>query len=182
MANLVNNGGDNPPPQPRLLRDYTALAEYNAPSCIVLTPITQRFEIRPTTIQLLPSYHGKEEENPYHHLKTFFTICSTFNYGGVSEEQIRLRLFPFSLKDKATSWLDSLPEASINSWTDLSKKFLSKFFPARKTNAVIANIMSFRQQEREQFHEFGSDIRICFFNALIMVLTYGKKFTTFIEG
>ncbi|KAI5337341.1 hypothetical protein L3X38_016612 [Prunus dulcis] len=88
MANLVNNGGDNPPLQPRILRDYTAPAENNAPSCIVLTPITQRFEIRPTTIQLIPSFHGKEE-NPYHHLKTFFTTCSTFNYGDVSEEQIQ---------------------------------------------------------------------------------------------
>ncbi|VVA24090.1 PREDICTED: LOW QUALITY PROTEIN [Prunus dulcis] len=103
MDNLVNNGGDNPPAQSWRLRDYTAPMEYNAPSCIVLTPITHHFKIHPTTIQLLPSYHGKEEENLCHHLKTFFTICSTFNYGGVSEEQIRLRLFPFSLRNKATN-------------------------------------------------------------------------------
>lgn len=64
MANLINNGGDNPSPRPRLLRNYTTPSEYNAPSCIVLTPITQRFEIRPTIIQLLPSYHGRRRKIP----------------------------------------------------------------------------------------------------------------------
>ncbi|XP_050117637.1 uncharacterized protein LOC126595360 [Malus sylvestris] len=153
----VNNGRDNPPPlpppQPRLMRDYTKPTEYNAPSCIVLAPIAQRFEIRPQIFQLLPIFLGKEEENPYHHIKAFFKLCSTFTFTNVTEEQIRLRLFPFSLRDKASSWLDSLPEASIDTWTELSKKFLSKFFPARRTNALINEIMSFRQQEGEQFHE-----------------------------
>ena len=39
MGEVVNNGRDNPPPlpppQPRLMRDYTKPTEYNTPSCIV---------------------------------------------------------------------------------------------------------------------------------------------------
>ena len=138
---------------PKKLREYTAPATYDAPSCIVLTNIAQQFEIRPATIQLLPIFYGKENENPYNHLKGFFAICSTFNYQGVTKEQIRLRLFPFSLKDKALSWLDSLAQGSINSWAELSKKFLGKFFPARKTNALITAIMSFVQDADEPFHD-----------------------------
>ncbi|CAB4277975.1 unnamed protein product [Prunus armeniaca] len=88
MANRVNNGGDDPPAQQRLLREYTT----SGVQCTVVHRIDSNhttFRNSPNTIQLLPSFHGKEEEKPYHHLKTFFTICSTFNYGGVSEEQIR---------------------------------------------------------------------------------------------
>lgn len=96
-----------PPPQPRSMRDYTAPKDYTAPTCLVLTPITQHFEIRPAIIQLLPNYYGKENENPYKHVKDFFNLCSTFNYIEVDIEQIRLRLFPFSLKDKAQDWFDS---------------------------------------------------------------------------
>lgn len=73
---------------PKNLREYTALTTYDSPSCIALAPIAQQSEIRPATIQLLPTFYGKENENPYNHLKGFFAICSTFNYQGVTKEQI----------------------------------------------------------------------------------------------
>lgn len=149
MGDIVNHGRDNPPPQPRCLRDYTTPVEYNASSCIILDLITQWFEILSSIIQRLPIYHGKNKETPSYHLKTLFTICSTFSFDGVSEKQISLKLFPFSLMDKATNWLDSLSEASINSWTVLSTKFPSKNFTTHRTNALIPYIMSFCQQEGE---------------------------------
>jgi hypothetical protein len=38
------------------------------------------------------------------HLQYFLEICSTFTIKGVSKDAILLRLFPFSLLEKAKQW------------------------------------------------------------------------------
>ncbi|CAL8988205.1 unnamed protein product [Prunus brigantina] len=104
-------------------------------------------------IHLLPTYYGNTTEDPYMHIKQFFEICATIKIQGLDDEQIKMRLFPFSLKDKAKSWLYSLPNASIHTWEELSNKFLQKFFPAQKTNKIRQEILRFTQKEGEAFHE-----------------------------
>ena len=74
-------------------------------------------------------------------------------YNGVSDDDIRLRFFPFSLKDKAKPWLISEPPDSIISWDDLSNKFLARFFPPAKAEKLRIGISSFYQYERESFYE-----------------------------
>ncbi|RVW68497.1 hypothetical protein CK203_063431 [Vitis vinifera] len=49
-----------------------------------------------------------ESENPYSHIKEFEEVCNTFQEGGASIDLMRLKLFPFTLKDKAKIWLNSL--------------------------------------------------------------------------
>ena len=49
-----------------------------------------------------------ESENPYAHIKEFEDVCNTFREGGASIDLMRLKLFPFTLKDKAKIWLNSL--------------------------------------------------------------------------
>ncbi|CAN6583540.1 unnamed protein product [Malus baccata var. baccata] len=154
MGEVINNGGDNPPPllppQPRLMRDYTKPTEYNAPSCIALAPITQRFEIRPQIFQLLPIFLEKEEKNPYHHIKAFFKLCSTFTFTNVTEEQIRLRLFPFSLRDKASSWslvdstvggtlMDKTPEDAIHAFETICENSEHWDFPTKDSRVPTAS-------------------------------------------
>jgi DNA-binding GntR family transcriptional regulator len=41
---------------------------------------------------------------------------------------IRLKLFPFSLKDKAKTWLQNLRLESIRAWDEMQQQFLKKFF------------------------------------------------------
>ncbi|XP_038687522.1 uncharacterized protein LOC119986903 [Tripterygium wilfordii] len=144
---------DQGQPERRLLGDYTAPIVYNAPSCIVLAPATGKFELKIQHIQMLNMFRGDDNNDPYLHVKEFFDLCSTFHYIGISDEQVRLRLFPFSLKDKAKAWLNSLPPRSINTWDELVKKFLLKFFPAQKTNALKREICNFAQNEGEPFYE-----------------------------
>ena len=74
-------------------------------------------------------------------------------YNGMSNNFIRLRLFPFSLKDKVKHWLISKPQDSITSWEDLSKKFLARFFPPAKAAKLRIDISSFYQYEGESFYE-----------------------------
>jgi hypothetical protein len=40
---------------------------------------------------------------------------------GVTEEQIKLRAFPFSLKDSAKDWLYYLPSESITTWNEMKR-------------------------------------------------------------
>ncbi|KAH9723595.1 hypothetical protein KPL70_007173 [Citrus sinensis] len=138
----------------KTLREYFSPLATNQPSCIVLPQTTAtHFELKPSGIQLLPSFHGLEREDPYLHIKEFLDICSIFRFQNFNDESIRLRMFLFSLKDKAKASLNSLPARSISTWDKLSNKFLTKFFPMSKTNALRREISDFYQREGEQFYE-----------------------------
>ncbi|KAI3724153.1 hypothetical protein L2E82_35921 [Cichorium intybus] len=65
----------------------------------------------------------------------------------------RLRLFPFTLKDKAKYWFTSLQSNSITTWEQLKAKFLQEFYPASKTTEIRRAIQDFWQKPREAFHE-----------------------------
>ena len=78
----------------------------------------------------------------------------------MTEEALRLRLFPLSLGDRAKQWLTSQPPDSIISLNDLVKKFLKKFFLPTKIAQLVQEINTFRQLEGEnlagaweRFHE-----------------------------
>jgi hypothetical protein len=94
------------------------------------------FELRPPLIRMLQNsatFHALSDEDPHLHISNFVEICKTFKINGASDDAIRLRMFPFSLKDKAKSWLNTLPPGSITTWDDLVQKFLYKYFPPIKT-------------------------------------------------
>ncbi|XP_070677228.1 uncharacterized protein [Malus domestica] len=87
------------------------------------------------------------------HLADFIEACDNTIIRCFSSKAIKLRLFPFSLKDKAKAWLHSLPANSITTWTELQEKFLNKFFPSSKTLALKKEILAFAQKPNESFHE-----------------------------
>ena len=93
------------------MRDRMHPPYMSAPSCIV--PPTEQLVIRPHIVPLLPTFHGMERENPYAHIKEFEEVCNTFQEGEASIDLMRLKLFPFTLKDKAKIWLNSLRPRSI---------------------------------------------------------------------
>ncbi|RVW74915.1 hypothetical protein CK203_054602 [Vitis vinifera] len=133
------------------MRDRMHPPRMSAPSCIV--PPTEQLVIRPYLVPLLPTFHGMESENPYAHIKEFEDVCNTFQEGGASIDLMRLKLFPFTLKDKAKIWLNSLRPRSIRSWTDLQAEFLKKFFPTHRTNGLKRQISNFSAKENEKFYE-----------------------------
>ena len=56
--------------------------------------------IKTHLVPLLPQFHGMQNENPYTHIKDFEEVCHIFQEGTASIELMRLKLFPFTLKDK----------------------------------------------------------------------------------
>ena len=74
------------------------------------------------------------------HLTNFIEVCYTIKYNGVTEEALRLRLFPLSLGDRAKHWLTSQPPDSITLWNDL----VQKLFPPVKIAQLVQEINTFR--------------------------------------
>ncbi|RVW13379.1 hypothetical protein CK203_095773 [Vitis vinifera] len=134
----------------RSMRDHMHPPRMSAPSCIV--PPSEQMIIRPYLVPLLPQFHGMENENPYTHIKDFEEVCHTFQEGAASIDLMRLKLFPFTLKDKAKVWLNSLRPRSIRSWPELQAEFLKKFFPAHRTSGLKRQISNFVAMENEKFY------------------------------
>ena len=93
----------------KTLRELLSPITTNPPSCIVLPATTAtHFELKTQIIHLLPTFHGLDREDPYMHVNDFLEICATCKFRNFTNDSVRLRLFPFSLKDKAKAWLNSL--------------------------------------------------------------------------
>ncbi|CAA7058033.1 unnamed protein product [Microthlaspi erraticum] len=84
------------------------------------------FEIKLGMITLVQNkmFHGLSCEDPIDHLDEFDRLCDLTKINGVSEDAIKLHLFPLSLGEKAHQWEKSLPHGSITTWEDCKKAFL----------------------------------------------------------
>ena len=113
------------------------------------------FELKSITRHLLQGiqFHGLAHDDLNAHILNFLEVCNTVKYNRVSDDAIRLRLFPFSLKEKAKHWLISEPPDSITLWDDLLNKFLARFFPQAKATKLRIDISSFYQYEGKSFYE-----------------------------
>jgi hypothetical protein len=130
----------------RTLIDHINPTRTSAPLCIVFPPDASHFNFKPVIIQLLPSFHGLDLENSYLHLREFEEVCNTYNDLNYSMNTIRLKLFSFSLKDKAKIWLQNLRSGSIRGWDEMQQQFLKKFFPSHRTNSFKRQITTFTKK------------------------------------
>ncbi|CAN6454537.1 unnamed protein product [Victoria cruziana] len=140
---------------PRLFREFFIPTEYDrgAGGMEPLVGATH-YEIKASTINMLLSFHGLASEDPYHHLDEFLDVCATVTNSHIEDDALRLRLFPFSLKEKAKDWLKSLPPSvRIITWEDLQREFLKKYFSIGNTNHYRRAITIFAALEGESFHQ-----------------------------
>ncbi|XP_040368814.1 uncharacterized protein LOC121051044 isoform X2 [Rosa chinensis] len=135
------------------LSHYSCPSIVNAPSCIVLPPINANFEIKPNMLSILPTFHGMASERPYDHIIEFDAICSTMHLGGLTLEGLKLRLFPFSLKDQACTWFHKLKPRSILSWADMQRVFLNAYYPHHRTTYMRDRLTKFFQEDNETFYD-----------------------------
>ncbi|NHN20293.1 retrotransposon gag domain-containing protein, partial [Bacillus amyloliquefaciens] len=155
------------------LRDYANPTADELHISIQMSAVdANSFELKPSIIQMVQNnqFGGTPNEDPNLHLTSFLELCATFKYNNVSDDAIRLRLFPFSLKDKAKMWLNSLATGSIKIWAEMVQKFLAKYFPPFKTAKLRNDITSFSQFDGETIYEtwerFKELLRKCPHHAL----------------
>ncbi|KAL9411530.1 hypothetical protein AB3S75_045182 [Citrus x aurantiifolia] len=147
--NIIHTAND----RDRAIRDHAVLTPQATHPGIVRPDVqADNFELKPVMFQMLQTvgqFNGLPLEDPHLHLKLFLEVSDTFKIAGVSQETLRVRLFPFSLRDRARAWLNSLPPDSITTWNDLADKFLMKYFPPTKNAKLRNEITSFHQLEDE---------------------------------
>lgn len=94
------------------LKDYAIATEAEPHCSIVHLPVAaNNFELKPSLIGIVKhdQFWGLHSKNPNLHLFIFVDNCGTVKANGVDQNAIWLRLFPFSLRDRARAWLQSLP-------------------------------------------------------------------------
>ncbi|KAK5772406.1 hypothetical protein PVK06_048694 [Gossypium arboreum] len=161
---MVENPGDQLPPAiaanqnptPRTMYDYAKPSLTGTESSKVRPAIAaNNFKLKPNTIQMIQQFvqfDGLQDEDPNTRLVNFLEFCDTFKINGVSDDAIHLRLFPFSLRNKAKPLLNSLPRGSITTWEQMTEKFLLKYFPPAKMAKLCNDISSFVQMDLETLY------------------------------
>ena len=138
----------------RTIRQLAATPNEQTPLCINYPTGETLFELKSDLIHLLPTFRGLKNENPHTHLREFHMVCSSMKPQGVTEDEIKLRAFPFSLVDTAREWLFYLPPGSITTWDDLSRVFLDRFFPASRAAELRRDIVGIHQLESESLYDY----------------------------
>nr|GEW85967.1 reverse transcriptase domain-containing protein [Tanacetum cinerariifolium] len=87
------------------------------------------------------------------HLDKFLHVTQSIKVNGVTNDALCLYLFPHSLTHHATAWFDRLPRKSINTFEQMAKMFLGKYFPPSMVTKLRNNITNFGQRPDESFFE-----------------------------
>jgi hypothetical protein len=94
-------------------------------------------------------FSGASTDDAAAHLNNFVELCEMEKYKDVDGDIIKLKLFPFSLRERAKDWLLSLSKNSIDSWVKCKDAFIGKYYPLAKIIALRSDIMKFRQFDNE---------------------------------
>nr|GEX63105.1 reverse transcriptase domain-containing protein [Tanacetum cinerariifolium] len=113
----------------------------------------------------VPDIRSMEElpgDDANRHIDKFLEVTQHMKQNGVSDDALRLSLFPYSLAHHATAGYDRLPRNSIQSFDDMMR-FLSKYFPHSMVTKLRNKIMNFIQDPNESLIEIDT-----FYNGLTL--------------
>jgi len=171
----------------RTLKEYATLSTEEPQTIIVyLTVEGNNFEIKPALLNLVQQnqFSATPAEDPNLHISTFLRLSRTLK---ANQEAVRLHLFAFSLRDRASAWFHSLEVGSITSWDQMRQAFLTRFFPPSKTAKLRDQITRFNQKDGESLYDawerFKEMFRLCPHHGLekwLIVHTFynGLSYTT----
>ncbi|GKA53601.1 hypothetical protein Tco_0746916, partial [Tanacetum coccineum] len=136
----ANEGGNNGPPQGDLqVPDLRTMEELCQPTLKgrggPIAPINiqaNNFGIKHDMIQQIQNschFHGLPGDDANKHLDKFLHVTQSIKVNGITDDALRLYLFPHSLTHHTTDWFDRLPRNSITTFEQMASKFLSKYFP-----------------------------------------------------
>jgi len=110
------------------------------------------FEIKPALIYLVRQnqFSGSPIEDLNLHISSFLRLSGTLK---ANQEAVRMHLFPFSLRDRASAWFHSLQNGSITSWDQMRQAFVARFFSPSKTAQLRDQIIRFTQRDGESLYD-----------------------------
>ena len=134
----------------KTLRQFSAPSNSHIPTGLNNDQGTDGFEIKTGLVNMIQAspFCGKASEDANTHIQNFLEVSSIINPKGTTIDNIRLRLFPFSLLGKAKMWFYTYKEG-FNTWDACFNAFLVKYISMGKTNALQNKISSFEQLQDE---------------------------------
>nr|GEY78861.1 hypothetical protein [Tanacetum cinerariifolium] len=112
--------------------------------------IRRRSRVDPT---LLNDFEMATEGNGDPPVPDLRTMEEFIKVNGVTDDALRLYIFPHSMTHHATAWFDRLPRNSINTFEKMAKMFLGIYFPPSMVTKLINEITNFRQRPDESLFE-----------------------------
>nr|GEV59326.1 reverse transcriptase domain-containing protein [Tanacetum cinerariifolium] len=134
---------------PTLLNDFEMAAEGNGdppvPNLRTMEELCQPSLNGRNSCQ----FHGLSSDDANKHLGKFLHVTQSIKMNGVTDDALHLYLFPHSLTHHATAWFDRLPRNSINTFEQMAKMFLGKYFPPSMVTKLKNEITNFLQRPDE---------------------------------
>nr|GEY42331.1 reverse transcriptase domain-containing protein [Tanacetum cinerariifolium] len=94
-------------------------------------------------------FHGLSGDDANKHLDKFLHVTQSIKVNGVTDDVLSLYLFHHSLTHHGTDWFDHLLRNSINTFEQMAKIFLGKYFPPSMVTKLRNEITNFRQRPDE---------------------------------
>src|SRR3984885_9792290 len=101
----------------------------------------------------IPKFNPDDGNQAEEHINNFML---SVNLKGVTQEDVVVRLFPYTLQGSAGSWYFSLPSGSITSWNIFQDQFLTKYDDDRSLVTLINDLSNLRIESREPIKQFNS--------------------------
>ena len=98
------------------------------------------------------------------HLNNFVDLCDMQKKKDTDNDIVKLKLFLFSLRDRAKTWFSSLPKNSFDSWNKCKDAFSSKYFPPAKIISLRNDIMNFKQLDHEHVAQSWERMKLMIHN------------------
>ena len=152
-----------------------------------IAPLTnaESCEINAALLNLVmkDQFAGLPSEDAATHLNSFVDLCDMQKKKDVDNGIVKLKLFPFSLRDRAKAWFLSLPKNSIDSWNKCKDAFISKYFPPAKIISLRNDIINFKQLDHEHvaqaWERMKLMIRNCSTHGLNLLMIIQKIYVGF---
>ena len=121
---MAEEGRDRKGQEGPTLKELSALSDNNDFTRIT-APLNDNvnFKIDATMLSFLPSFHGRFSDEPYEFLREFTQFCSSYYFSGISQEVVKLMLFPFAIKDRARDWFNGTSKM-FTTWNEVQTSFL----------------------------------------------------------
>ncbi|XP_031104479.1 uncharacterized protein LOC116007958 [Ipomoea triloba] len=127
-------------------------------------------------------FGGSRVEDPKTHIVHFDRICQTIKMNGVPSEAIKLRLFPFSLRNQAQRWLNSFPANHFITWEQLHKAFMQEYCLPSKAAKLKKQIQNFQQFGNEDLPDAWARFKELRKQCPKNLMTPGDFMSSFYEG
>nr|GEV69722.1 reverse transcriptase domain-containing protein [Tanacetum cinerariifolium] len=151
----AEGNGDPPVPDLRTIEEFCqpSLSGRGGPISLISIQ-AMNFGLNNDMIQQVQNscqFHGLSGDDDNKHLDKLLHVTQTIKVNGVTDGALCLYLFPHSLTHNATTWFDRLPRNSINTFEQMAKIFLGKYFPPSMFDRLPRNSINTFEQMAKMF-------------------------------